>query len=891
MIGKRFGPYEVVAKLGEGGMGEVYRATDTRLERSVAIKVLPAQLAADAQFRERLEREARTLSHLNHPHVCTLYDVGVEGQTAYLVMEYLEGETLTTRIGRAGAPGARGLPLAESLRIAAEIASALDAAHRVGITHRDLKPGNVMLTKSGAKLLDFGLAKARVEPGAVSMDSATRTQSPEADAPLTERGVIVGTLPYMAPEQVEGRSADARTDVFAFGAMLFEMVAGRRAFHGATQAGLMSSILKDEPPPISSMSSVSPPILDFLVRKCLEKDPDDRWQSARDLRSQLEWIQQSAASSTAPVAPPEANLKPRPSRERLAWLVAASVALVSTIAAVIVLPRIWNRSPVAGPNVQFLVDVPPMPNPNLVSVSPDGRYLAYVASQPDGGDVALWLRPIDSTTARVLPDTDGAFSPFWSPDSRSIGYGAGGKVRRVGLDAARSTEICDVPAPIDFSGGTWARDGTIVFSAGVLLYRVSADGGTPQVITRVDEARGERAHFFPWFLPDGKHFLFLIRGTAPGTHIGSLDSPDTATTVVRTRLTDVQSAAAYANPGHVLYQDAGVLMALPFDAEGLQPMGAARRVAENVGSAFTGRAAFAVSTQGTLVYRTGVTDRPSQLTWYDRKGKVLGLAGAPTPLRQFVLSPDGKRVAMDRRDPAVGTHDIWLLELASGVLTRVTFDPAEDADPTWSPDSRTIAFFSGQSKPGIYTWTIGANADRRVVDVLVGFPTGWAPDGRVIYHDREGIYAVPAEESAGAERLFHSRFAKDEVHVSRDGRWVAYNSTESSRLEVHVASYPSFDQRRQVSLGGGAVPWWRADGRELFYLSTAGKLMAVSVTPGTTLEFGPPVMLFQTPLIAPVLDVDEYAVSADGQRFLVIKHAQSATTPITVVLDWAKLLK
>jgi Tol biopolymer transport system component len=894
--GARLGPYEIQSPIGAGGMGEVYRARDTRLDRSVAIKVLSSELAADVEFRVRFAREARTLSHLNHRHVCTLYDVGEADGTAFLVMEYLEGETLAARLARVTFGGGT-LPLAEAMRTGAEIASALDAAHRVGITHRDLKPGNVMLTRAGVKLLDFGLAKASGDAVApTNPDVETRrSASPGATAPLTGQGHIVGTLQYMAPEQIEGRAADARTDVFAFGAVMYEMVVGRPPFGASSAAGLIGSILKDEPAQPSSVRPALSPALDFLIRRCLAKDPDERWQSARDLKSQLEWIAESLtpAGPTSGVTPaPKAGSAPRNSRR--AWLAGGALLIAAVLAGAVLWPRTESGGGVTAPDVRFHITVPPMPPPGFVAISPDGRQVAFVARKPGASDVGLWVRPLDATAARLVPDTDDAYSPFWSPDSRTIAFGSRGQLRRVGVDGLPAVTICTVPAPHDFSGGSWNRDGTIVFSAGGGLLRVRADGGDPVAITRLDASRGESNHYFPWFLPDGRRFLFLARSGDPahtGVYVGSLDAPETTAPTARQKVVEASSMALFAAPGHVIYQHAGVLMAVPVNERSLQVTGPPVRLAEGISFSIGGRGAFSVAENGTLVYRTGESDPITQLTWFDRKGQPVATVGPPTSVRQLVLSPDGKRVAIDRRDPAIGTYDIWILELTNGVLTRLTFGPSEDADPTWAPDSQSIAFWSNREKPGIYVRRLGTEQDQRVLEAEQAFLMHWAADGELLFHNRLTISGLMVGKGGAPTLLFKSPFGKDEAHVSVEGKWVAYNSMESGKLEVHVASYPAFQQRRQVSSGGGGAAWWRADGRELFYLSVDGKLMSVPVTPGPAPEFGTPTALFQSPLTTPNLDMDEYAVSADGQRFLMMHRADTSTTPITVVMDWRKLMK
>ena len=884
--GTRLGPYEVVSAIGAGGMGEVYRAKDTRLERTVALKVLATRFATDQEFRERFEREAKTLSHVNHPHVCTLYDVGHAAGRAFLVMEYLDGETLAARLANRSGLEEGGLPLNDAIKIAIEITSGLDAAHRLGITHRDLKPGNVMLTKAGAKLVDFGLAKGRAGSSLRADNASLPTRSapsPGYDAPLTQKGTILGTVQYMAPEQIEGQEADTRTDLFAFGALVHEMVTGRSAFQGKTQASLIGSILKDDPPPISSIQRASPPALDFVIRKCLAKDPDDRWQSARDVMSQLEWI---AQGSGAQVGMPAPKGWLAAARRRLAWTVAGVLAV---LLAITVGTNVDVARRAAERDVRFEIPAPEA-SPFALTISPDGRLVAFVARAPDTNRNALWLRPLAATVAQPLAGTDGASAPFWSSDSSSIGFVADGSVKRVDAAGGLPRMVCDVPPPHQFSG-TW-HDNTIVFSSGIGLLRVAAEGGQPSVITTLDPSRGETAHRYPTFLPDGRHLLYSVQSTDPantGVYARSLDSPD------RTRVLKAVSMVAYAEPGYLIYLDSGALMAQPFDATRLGLNGTPTRMAERITvNPNLGLAAFAVSQSGALVYRTGEAGEPSQLQWFDRTGKALERLGQPGTFRGLALSPDGKRVAVSRPDPETGKSDVWTIELSTGVPTRVTFDPAIDDDATWTPDGLALSFWSDRhGKYGIYQRTLGSATDVVVHESPNPLYLGdWSQDGKfLLYHNVQAIFALPRLEPRAPLTLTESRYIKDEPHFSPDAQWVAYNSNESGAREVHVASFPGFNQGRQVSLGGGGVPWWRADGRELFYMSRDGKVMSVAVTPGPATDFGPPRELFQTPLQSPLLITAQYVATGNGQRFLLAVPVRTTTPPITVVLDWTKLLR
>jgi Tol biopolymer transport system component len=691
----------------------------------------------------------------------------------------------------------------------------------------------------------------------------------------------------MAPEQIEGQDADTRTDVFAFGALVHEMVTGRRAFQGQSQASLIGSILKDDPPPISSIQKASPPALDFVIRKCLAKDPDDRWQSARDVMSQLEWIAQGSGSQMATTATSGQTSRIR-RRERLAWLIVGGLAVLLAIA---VGTSVYVARPSEKPDVRFEIPTPGASQFGM-TISPDGRLVAFVARAPDRNSNVLWLRPLASTEAHHLRGTDGAAAPFWSPDSRTIGFAADSRtLKRVDVAGGVPRSVCDIPPPHDFSG-TWNRENTIVFSTGVALLRVAAEGGQSTAIATLDRSRNETTLSNPTFLPDGHHFVYSVQSTDPantGVYVRSLESPH------RTRLLDAVSTAAYVEPGYLIYQSSGALMAQPFDVTGLRLNGTPARIAESVTVIpEDGSAAFDVSATGALVYRTGEAGQPFQLQWFDRTGRPQERIGEPGLFRGLALSPDEKRVAMTRASPERGRSDVWTVQLSTGVSTRVTFDPASDDDAVWSPDGLALAFWSDRNgKYGIYRRALGSAADIVVYESSTPTYLGsWSRDGKfLLYHNVQGILALPMMGPREPLRLIESPYAKDEPHFSPDGQWVAYNSTESGALEVHVASFPASDKRRQVSLGGGGVPWWRADGRELFYMSRDGKLMAVPVTPGPAPEFAVPTVLFQTPLSSPLLISAPYVVAANGQRFLLAVPARTTTSSITVVLDWTKLLR
>ncbi len=665
--GSRLGPYEILSAIGAGGMGEVYRARDTRLARTVAVEVLPEHLTSNEDLRQRFEREAKTISQLSHPHICALYDVGREGNRDFLVMEYLEGETLAARLDKGA------LPSEQLLRYGIEIADALDKAHRQGIVHRDLKPGNVMLTKSGVKLLDFGLAKfqAAARGDALSGVSRLATQA-QASQPLTERGTVLGTFQYMAPEQLEGGEADSRSDIFAFGAVLYEMATGRKAFSGKSQASLIGSILRDDPPSVNEVAPMTPPALNRVIKTCLAKDPEDRFQTAHDVKLQLQWIAEGGSQAGLP-APVAARRK---SRERLAW----SVAAAAIVAAALLGAGYLRRAPAKATPIRF--EIPTPEGVSLIDapkISPDGKILAFNASDSSGRP-RIWVRPLSALTAQPLAGTEGATRPFWSPDSRFLGFFAEGKLKKIEISGGPPQKICDYPTGSD---GTWSPAGVILFDGrtGDPIQRVSAEGGTPTVAVKADASRKETMVAWPEFLPDGRHFLYEAQGQKAEDHmyrIGSLDSKDTRA------LAPAQSLVTYAPPGHLLFVRESTLVAQPFDAKAMKTTGEPVPLAEHVGTIATGLARFSASRNGVLAYRTG--DSGSRLLWFDRDGKELSAVGDPGDYTDTMLSPAGDRLAYVTNDARGGKADIWIRDLARGASSRFTFDPAEDVEPLWSPD-------------------------------------------------------------------------------------------------------------------------------------------------------------------------------------------------------------
>jgi Tol biopolymer transport system component/predicted Ser/Thr protein kinase len=883
--GTQLGPYEIVTPLGAGGMGEVYKARDTRLERTVAVKVLPQHLSASPELRQRFEREAKTISQLSHPHICALYDVGNQDGVEYLVMEYLEGETLADRLARGP------LPLEQTLRFGIEIADALDKAHRQGIVHRDLKPGNVMLTPSGVKLLDFGLARLRPAQmrSPLSRLSALATEG----QPLTAEGTILGTLQYMAPEQLEGRETDARTDVFALGAMLFEMATGRKAFTGTSQASLIGAILRDDPGPIAAVMPLSPPALDRAVSTCLAKDPDDRWQSARDLGIVLRWIPSQAKDER-----PEA-VSAR-GRSNLAWVVAAVLAL-ALAGSLLLRPR---ASPGGVATMRFSITLPEktglLRHPVAVplAVSPDGSTVAFLTGAIGGAsavgqswDTSIYLRPLGSLNAVALKGTEGAISPFWSPDGRFVGFFALGKLQKIAIAGGQPQVLCES----DFgNAGVWGRDGTVIFadwSGGI--HRVSAEGGAPRLLVPFDPARDKDFPWWPVLLPDGKHFLYVTNpfGSAgrPRTlWIGSLDSDR------RKPLASVDSRVEYLPPGYLLFARGGALLAQAFDADAARLIGDPITVSEDVWfSGATGAAAFAVSENGTAVF--GARQPASRLVWRDRNGRAVGALGAPAIFRDPHLSPDGTRLAVDIFDPHRGGYDIWTYDVARGVAQRFVKDPMDAVGAVWSPTGDRIVFGSSRAgPPDLYLKRFDGTGGEQVLHKQVGaqIPSDWSPDGtRIVYEDislsrtaRRSLWVLPLDGSGKAVPLLSTNFGTFDARYCPDGRSIAFASDESGRAEIYLMRIDGPASPTRVSTSGGSQPHWRRDGRELYYLSPAGELLACPIRPdGTALAAEPRVLFTVSP------EAESFDVAADGNRFLV--NEREPDVPLTVVVNLAAELK
>jgi Tol biopolymer transport system component len=873
--GTRLGPYEVLSPIGAGGMGEVYKAKDTRLDRVVAVKVLPAHLSSSEEIRQRFEREAKAISAISHPNICALHDVGREGETEYLVMEFLEGEPLSDRLSRGP------VPIEQLLRWGVQIADALDRAHRQGIVHRDLKPANIIVTKAGIKLVDFGLA--RLVPARAGSDvSILPTQ---AGTNLTQQGMILGTFQYMSPEQLEGKDADPRSDIFALGAVLYEMATGRKAFAGASQASLIAAILGTQPPSMSSLAPMTPPALERVVRTCLEKDPDERWQSAHDVAGELKWIAEagSQAGTPAPV------LLRRKSRERLAWAIAAVLAVVSAAA----IAGYVRRAPKPAPMTMTSILVPDKRFVNFLAISPDATRIA-VAAAPPGARAQLWVRLLDEPTSRALPGTEGAELPFWSPDGRSIGFFADGKLKRIEVSGGPAVVLADA-APNGI-GGTWNRTGTILFARpGLPISRIPESGGAPEPVTHLDASRGETTHRYPFFLPDGKHFLYLAANLAGGPNdranrvrVASLDSKDDRD------LAPVDSNTQYAS-GRVFFQRDLDLFALEFDPKTFRSRGSPIPVAEQVGrsQAYWNLGMFSVAEAGTIAYPVA-SNATSRLLWFDRTGRQIGTVGDPATFSQFnplSLSPDGRRAAVAIRDTSTRKVDVWIRDLERGTQTRLTTGPGDNENPIWSPDGRRVLFTSDRKHQGdIYGKTGSGGAEDPVLEGEGQRITDdWSPDGRFVaveFREPKGSRRVALsilDMSTGKLTPFHQRGVDGgDARFSPDGRWLAYSADDSGRMEVYVAAFPGAGSSAQVSTSGGFAPAWRRDGRELYYLSSDGKMMSVEIPPaGPSFEPGVPKVLFE-PHPLPIT----YAATPDGQRFLVLSSGDEQSPPITLIQNW-----
>jgi serine/threonine-protein kinase len=882
-VGTKLGPYEVVEPLGAGGMGEVYRARDTRLGRDVAIKILPEDLSSDPHLKARLEREARAISGLSHPHICHLYDIGSQGGVDFLVMELLDGESLAQRLQKGP------LPLKQALQYGMEIAAALEKAHKSGIIHRDLKPGNVMLTKSGARLLDFGLAKPVEGMAAMAASGSVATMSRS----LTAEGKIVGTFQYMAPEQVQGREADVRSDLFALGAVLYEMITGRRAFRGKSQVSVMSAILETDPEPVSAVQPLSPPALDHVLQRALAKDPEERWQSAIDMQAELKWI---AAGGSQMSQPTPSGLVTQWKR-LLPWAVASAVVAVA-------LSWSFNRlfpasTPANRPVTRLVVTLAPeglgtdaLPH---IALAPDGSQLVYVSSHE--GNTLLYVRSIDSFDAAPLSGTEGAESPFFSPDGQTVGFFAEGKMKKVSISGGAPTVIAIAAA---VRGGSWGPDGTIVFAHSITggLFRVSANGGTVKPLTVLDRKNKEFSHRWPEILPGGKAVLFTIwtGGSFDSARIGLVS----LATGEKRVLVEGGYYARYVPPGYLVYTRAGELLAVPFDLDRLEVRGRPVSILKGVMTNLSfGTAEFSSSNDGTLAYVPGgsqVGDRT--LAWVDRKGVRQPLPAPPGGYFAPRISPDGKRVAISLLGNNQG---MWVYDLGRGTLTRLTSEGVIPF-PVWSHDGRQLTF-SGSLDDRLNVYRMNADgsgtAERLTTNENAQWPGSWSPFGGVLAFTEaapETGYDLMTINLHGDRqpRVFLQTSSNEYgPNFSPDGHWLAYGSDESGRQEIYVRPFPGPGGKLQISIDGGIEPVWSRNGRELFYRN-GNKLMATAVETTPTFAASKTKVLFEQHFEKGVFPFEaNYDVSTDGHQFLLVvpSEGESAAAQVNIVLNWSDELR
>ena len=866
--GTRLGPYEIVGPAGSGGMGEVYRARDVRLNRDVAVKTLKGP------FTERFEREAHAISALNHPNICTLHDVGQHEGSGYLVMEFIEGTEI-----------AGPLPVEQAVAYGVQICEALHAAHRKGIVHRDLKPANILVTKQGIKLLDFGLAKLAAT-GGVAAAGAPGAAEQATVAALTGSHTVVGTPQYMAPEQIEGREVDARTDIFAFGCVLYELLTGHRAFDGKTSSSVMAAVLATQPKPIEELIPLTPPALERIVSRCLAKDPEDRWQSARDVAAELLWVSQGGSKTGLPAV---ISVRRRV-REKLAW----GAFAVATLAAAAFAVAWIRRAPEPPPLVRFpLVTPATLQNLSPPVVSPDGRNIVFAADAD--GKRMLWLRPLDTLDARPIPATEGVFRPFWSPDSRFVGFIAGGKMKKVDIAGGPAQVICDAGN----GDASWSAEGVILFDGRIVdpLRLVDATGGVSKpMVLEAGKTDGTPGAGWPEFLPDGKHFLYTQAvATSPEM---ALMVGDIGTGSVKS-LFKTTTRVQYAAPGYLLFVRDRTLVAQKFDAKSLTLSGEPVPVGEGLGSDDVGLASFSVSRTGILVFRGGELTG-SRLVWMNRSGKETPLLDAGADYRDTSLSPDGTRLVYDVSEGGGSRGDLWIRDLVRNVSSRFTFDAAAEVNPQWSPDGRRVVYTSKAKGPGDL-YIRDASGTKEAEPLLVNpeekYVSDWSADGKyVLYTSRDGgntdwnIWAVPTTGDHKPISIVKTQFAELWATFSPDGKYVAYQSNESGRAEIYVHEFPEARNKWQVSTEGGVEAYWRRDGRELFYRQ-GSKLIAVPVQAGETFTAGNPVTLFQTRFSTSTVR-GRYRPTPDGQRFLVLGSlARDAEQPAAVVLNWLAALR
>ncbi len=877
--GKQLGHYKILGSAGAGGMGEVYKATDTRLDREVAIKVLHAKVANSADIKERFEREAKVIAGLNHPNICTLFDIGSEDGIDYLVMEYIEGETLSDRLAKGP------LPSEELLTVAIQIADALDKAHKQGLVHRDLKPGNVMLTKEGAKLLDFGLAKFTPQAGFLDALSSAETRT----TPLTTQGAIIGTLQYMSPEQLEGEEADARSDIFAFGATLYQMATGQNAFEGKSRASLIASVLKEQPRDVSEFSSKTPVALEKVIKQCLSKDPDQRWQSAGDLKRSLELIRDGGSSASSLLASKVVGAS------KTAWIVAAVFILLSVGLAGALLMKLQTppeklSSTILTENGATLSDV----GGGSMAISPDGLKIAYPAKDTVSGDIMLFVRSFSSSVSVALPGTKDAYFPFWSPDSKYVAFFTGGKLKKILATGGPALTLCDAAQG---RGGSWNNDNVIIFTPSFTgaIFRVSSAGGEPKQVTTLDSTTRDITHRWAQFLPDGDHFLYFARtrsgagGEKDAIRVSSLLDGTTK------HLTYAKSQGVFSQ-GHILYMRNNILMAQPFDTDALEHTGDGAPVAEAV--SYLGawsHGIFDASPDGKLIFRSGAIFNGSNLLVMDSTGTILDTVGEQTQQYTPRFSPDGESVASDVRDENTDGTDIWIHNIQRGIRTRFTFDSADEFTPTWSPTGDRIAYVAQvDSITHVLVKTTSGVGEPELLAEINGnslFLMSWSADGKLLFAENSSnvqtdTWVIPLDTSIQPYPLLEAQFDETEAVLSRDGQWMAYTSDETGQSEVYVSPFPELNGKWQVSIDGGAKPRWSSDGRRIYYLDDDDFINVAHVSAiGSVFKAGKVSKLFQVRgfRLGTVYDVHDSPL-----RFLVNQVAGdgNATTQISFINNW-----
>ncbi len=878
--GSRLGPYELQGALGAGGMGEVYKGRDTRIDRIVAIKVLPSHMAANPDFRQRFDREARAISSLNHPNICSLYDIGHQDGIDFLVMEFLEGEPLSKLLEEGP------IPTSELLRIAIQIADALDKAHKQGLVHRDLKPANIVLTKNGAKLLDFGLAKWQEQDAAGQVSELTRTSTP-----LTSQGTIVGTFQYMSPEQLEGKEADARSDLFSFGVVLYEMATGKRPFEGKSQASLIAAILKEEPRPISAMQPMSPPALERVVKQCLAKDPDDRWQTAGDLKRALEWTSEGGSQVGIPV---KVSAR-RKTRERVLW----GAAIVFAIATASLAFKSLTQKAPTKQVARFIIPSPKgLTDIFWPQISPDGNTIAFIA-RDTAGQSAIYIRPLNSLDAHLLVKTQSMFSrPFWSPDSKALAYFENNKLYKVSAGGGLAQLVCEAAFGSD---GSWGKEGVIVFDGRSTdsLRQVPASGGTPVAASRLDHSRGEKMGAWPCFLPDGKHYLFVANKDSSAVDlilkVGKLNSFDAES------LTVVNSRVQYSN-GYLIYVRNRILVAQPFDANSLKIIGEAAPLSDRV-TTLGALVYFSASENGTLVFEQGLFGGQNDIVSVNRQGDSLVQIGPPGNYSDFTLSPDNTRLAYGVGSDRPDVVDIWVRDLKRDVASRLTFGPGVSVWPQWSQDGSEILLTTNEDGGRFFPKRRRANGTGKAEKVFsldtasVGL-TSLSRDGTlmsfIVDQDRGDIWIYNATTKQ-AQPFLTEQYSETRGAISPDGKLIAYQSNETGSPEIYIRELSPSGGKWQVSTDHGKFPRWRPDGKELYFLGDDNRsFMAVSISYVNGLQIGTPIKLFEHSYYdsGGNATLCPYAPTNDGKRFYILAPAdQAGTSEFVVVQNWTQEMK